>query len=201
MNLEIGPGGDLFYPDFDGGTVRRVRFDTGPGTGTYLSDMTPTSATNGWGPFERDRSNGEKGAADGGPITLGGVTYAKGLGTHAASDIRIQPRRDLHVASPPQIGVDDEVGANGSVIFSVVGDGTTRFTSPALTGASATVSINVPITRRQRAAAGRRGGRRRRRYDHADWADARLDVRRRWRQPAAGPDDRRAGLHAHVARG
>ena len=44
--------------------------------------------TNGWGPVEKDRSNGEAGASDGEPITLNGVTYAKGLGAHAASDVR-----------------------------------------------------------------------------------------------------------------
>ncbi len=173
VNLEIGPGGDLFYPDFDGGTIRRVRFDTGPGTGTYLSDMTPTSATNGWGPFERDRSNGEEGVADGGPITLGGITYAKGLGTHAASDIRYSLGGTC-TSLTAQVGVDDEVGANGSVVFSVVGDGTTRYTSPALTGSSATVPINVPITgvnELQLVVAVGAGGDA---YDHADWADARL---------------------------
>jgi glucose/arabinose dehydrogenase len=26
VNLEIGPGGDLFYVDFDGGTIRRIRY-------------------------------------------------------------------------------------------------------------------------------------------------------------------------------
>ena len=53
---------------------------------TYLSDLpfvgTPT---NGWGPVERDRSNGEQGATDGGPIRIRGNTYTKGLGVHSAS--------------------------------------------------------------------------------------------------------------------
>ena len=26
VQLEIGPGGDLFYPDYDGGTIRRIRY-------------------------------------------------------------------------------------------------------------------------------------------------------------------------------
>ncbi len=26
MNLQFGPGGDLFYPDFDGGTIRRIHY-------------------------------------------------------------------------------------------------------------------------------------------------------------------------------
>jgi glucose/arabinose dehydrogenase len=26
VDLQIGPGGDLFYADFDGGTIRRIRY-------------------------------------------------------------------------------------------------------------------------------------------------------------------------------
>ena len=52
-----------------------------------LSDLTPTSATNGWGPYEKNMSNGEAGAGDGRTITLNGTTYAKGLGVHASSDL------------------------------------------------------------------------------------------------------------------
>ncbi|MGH2445283.1 MAG: PQQ-dependent sugar dehydrogenase, partial [Candidatus Limnocylindria bacterium] len=160
VQLKIGPGGDLFYPDFNGGTIRRVTYappngtptavaaatptsGTAPltvdfdGTGStdpdddpltyawdldgdgafddsssatpsftytqpdsytvglrvsdpgglsdadqltidvvaststvYLSDLPFVSSTNGWGPVERDRSNGETGATDGGTLTL-----------------------------------------------------------------------------------------------------------------------------------
>ena len=42
---------------------------------------------NGFGPAERDQSVGPDGADDGGAIWLAGVTYAKGLGTHARSEI------------------------------------------------------------------------------------------------------------------
>jgi glucose/arabinose dehydrogenase len=34
VNLEAGPGGDLFYVDFDGGTIRRIR---------YLANQAPTA--------------------------------------------------------------------------------------------------------------------------------------------------------------
>src|SRR5262249_32968963 len=42
-------------------------------SGAYLSDLNPTFASNGWGPYERDRSNGDLAAADGHVITLNGV--------------------------------------------------------------------------------------------------------------------------------
>ena len=56
----------------------------------HVSDLLWASEQNGLGPAERDRSNGEGGAADGAPITLNGVTYAKGVGAHAHSEIRIE---------------------------------------------------------------------------------------------------------------
>ena len=59
----------------------------GPTT-SYLSDLAWTSATNGLGPVERDKSNGEAAAGDGKTITLNGTTYPKGLGANANSDIR-----------------------------------------------------------------------------------------------------------------
>ena len=46
------------------------------------------SAVSGWGPVERDQSNGDLAADDGAPLRLRGVTYAKGLGMHAVADVR-----------------------------------------------------------------------------------------------------------------
>jgi hypothetical protein len=44
--------------------------------------------TNGWGPIEKDQSNGDLAAGDGLTLTLNGTTYNQGLGAHAASDVR-----------------------------------------------------------------------------------------------------------------
>ncbi|MGH7358282.1 MAG: PQQ-dependent sugar dehydrogenase, partial [Candidatus Rokuibacteriota bacterium] len=41
--LEIGPGGDLFYVDFDGGKVWRVRYFAGNQPPTAVAEATPTS--------------------------------------------------------------------------------------------------------------------------------------------------------------
>ncbi|NEE33675.1 hypothetical protein G3M53_50555, partial [Streptomyces sp. SID7982] len=54
----------------------------------WASDLDWTASQNGWGPVERDRSNGEAGAGDGGPLKIGGVAYDKGLGTHAPAKVR-----------------------------------------------------------------------------------------------------------------
>ena len=56
---------------------------TSTDTAVYLSNLTWTSAINGWGPAEKDESNGESLSGDGTTITLNGQTYTKGLGVHA----------------------------------------------------------------------------------------------------------------------
>lgn len=145
---------------------------TSGGSLTYLSDMTPTSATNGWGPYERDMSNGEIAAGDGNPIRLGATTYAKGLGVHADSDLRFA-LGGACTSFAADIGLDEEVGINGSVVFQVFTDGTQRYASSALTGASTTQSVSVDVTGRQelRLVVLTNGVAD---FDHADWAGARV---------------------------
>jgi PKD repeat protein len=43
VNLETGPGGDLFYVDFDGGTIRRIRYFNANQPPTAVATATPTS--------------------------------------------------------------------------------------------------------------------------------------------------------------
>src|SRR5205085_703316 len=78
-------------------------------------------------------------------ITLNGTTYAKGLGVHAASTIRY----DLGgacTAFTGSVGVDDEVGAAGSVVFQVLGDGTKIYDSGLMNGGTATKSFTISLT-------------------------------------------------------
>ena len=43
VQLQIGPGGDLFYPDFDGGTIRRVSFTPANNPPTAVATANPTT--------------------------------------------------------------------------------------------------------------------------------------------------------------
>lgn len=43
VDLEIGPGGDLFYVDFDGGTIRRVQYSAGNQPPVAVATASPTS--------------------------------------------------------------------------------------------------------------------------------------------------------------
>ncbi|WP_230197461.1 endo-alpha-N-acetylgalactosaminidase family protein [Timonella senegalensis] len=84
----------------------------------YLSDL-PFAKTpiNGWGPVERDQANGEQGQNDGPKLSLKGVEYEKGLGTHANSRVEF----DLYgqcTAFSALVGVDGKQKA-GTVVFKV----------------------------------------------------------------------------------
>ena len=116
-----------------------------PAGANAVSDLPFLSATNGWGPVERDTSNGEAAAGDGKTITLNGVTYAKGLGTNSISDVQIYTGGKCTTFTAT-VGVDDEQGSAGSVTFSVIADGQTLVTTPVLKGSSPSASINVPVT-------------------------------------------------------
>jgi hypothetical protein len=43
VDLQIGPGGDLFYVDYDGGTIRRIRFTSGNQAPNAVIQATPLS--------------------------------------------------------------------------------------------------------------------------------------------------------------
>ncbi|MEL6820790.1 MAG: NPCBM/NEW2 domain-containing protein, partial [Calditrichota bacterium] len=151
-----------------------------PGNGTttetiYLSDLNWVGTPiNGWGPVEKDRSNGERGATDGNVITIEGQTYAKGLGAHATSEIIYNLNAGYDVFKS-DIGVDDETCGAGSIQFFVYLDGQLEYESPVLTQADPAVSIEIPVfgVNELKLAIGDAGngiG-----CDHGDWADARLE--------------------------
>lgn len=139
----------------------------------FLSDLSWTAAVNGWGPVERDMSNGELGFADGRTLTLNGETFPKGLGAHGRSEIRyaVPAGCSRFTAS---VGVDDEVGSRGSMAFQVFVGTTRLYDSGTMTGLSATKLVDLAVS----------GGAELRLviadaadgvdYDHGDWAAARL---------------------------
>src|SRR5215471_15798431 len=73
---------------------------------TYVSDLPYRAVANGWGPVEKDTSNGEQAAGDGHTISLHGVTYAKGLGVHANSEVDV-PLNGAYTTFQSAIGIDD----------------------------------------------------------------------------------------------
>ncbi|WP_052398228.1 NPCBM/NEW2 domain-containing protein [Streptomyces sp. NRRL F-5123] len=147
-----------------------------PPTGSpYVSDL-PFTSTNGWGPVERDTSNGEDAAGDGHTITVNVTTYAKGLGAHALSDVTVYLGGNC-TAFTAAVGIDDETGDYGSVTYTVLADGKPVATTDVLRASQDPVTLNADITGAQHldlvVGDGGDGGDGNG-SDHADWANAHL---------------------------
>lgn len=130
------------------------------------------SASSGWGPIEKDRSNGERAAGDGRPLTVGGRVFAQGYGVHAPSELRYSLSSadgSACVRFRAQVGLDDEVGSRGSARFEVWGDSQKLYDSGVQRGTDAARAVDVDLrgkgTLRLVVTDGGDG----KSYDHADW--------------------------------
>jgi alpha-galactosidase len=142
-----------------------------PPSGTsYLSDLAWTSATNGWGPVEKDQSNGETAAGDGHPITIGGTVFTKGLGTNAPSTITYYLGGKCSQLTT-MVGVDDEKNGKGTVEFEITADGTQVADSGVLNDASGPKPLQADVTGVQNIQLIVTDGGDGNDSDHADWAD------------------------------
>lgn len=155
-------------------SVGAVQLPPAPPAGTtYVSDLAWISATNGWGPVEKDLSNGENAAGDGRPLSLDGVTYAKGLGVHAPSTVSyfLGGRCSRFIA---RVGVDDEIPDYGSVIFTVLVDGRPKQVSTTMTGLSPSVVLDVDVAGATYLDLQTSSGSSSISGAHGDWADAKV---------------------------
>jgi alpha-galactosidase len=129
--------------------------------------------TTGWGAPHAGKS------VDNHPLTLHGTVYDAGVGTHAESRLRVNLDGNA-IRFTAIVGVDDEVADKGSVVFEVRRDGRRAVRTRVLRGGDAPQELNVDLRGAKTmdlvvADAGDGNT-----YDHADWADARIN-------PAAGP--------------
>ncbi|WP_262063921.1 beta-galactosidase [Streptomyces sp. STR69] len=143
----------------------------------YISDLPFRSSSNGWGPVERDQSNGENAEGDGLPLTLHDTTYAKGLGTHAASSAQVWlggSCTTFHAA----LGLDQETYGRSdgpaTVDFTVLADGEQVYDSGTVDRDTDTKAIDVDVSGARQlelvvSDAGDGNA-----LDHADWADAKV---------------------------
>jgi hypothetical protein len=177
--LAVGGDGAPTTEDCAGTAAQQWTLPTADGTGRPptpavhsgpLSDQPWTIATNGWGPVEKDLSNGERAAHDGRTLTIRGTTYAKGLGVHAASSVAYDLGGKCQKLTV-DVGVDDETGGQGSVDFQIYRDTTKVADSGTLTGESAVKHLSADLTggstlRLVVTKSGQNID-----HDHADWAD------------------------------
>lgn len=174
MGIDPAPGpssqlGEAATPDLP---LSPSAPEAGGSATRFLSDVCADGVLNGWGPIERNLSNGEQAEGDGGPLSVANVVYSKGLGTHAPSEASFALGGRCTRLSA-QVGIDDEMKGKGSVRFEVWGDGVLLTQTAELTGVDAAQALDVDVTSVQSlrlvTVAGADSG-----SDHADWADARL---------------------------
>jgi hypothetical protein len=133
----------------------------------YAGDLKAVTFISGWnGDPRRDLSIEDN------PIRIRGEVFAKGIGTHAVSEIAYKVRSDFR-RFVAVVGVDDEKDGQGTVTFAVFADDKPLLETGALNGFQERVPINVEIpkgTKLIRLLVGDAGDGVA--CDHADWANA-----------------------------
>ncbi len=145
---------------------------------TSVVELPWRAIRNGWGPVEKNRSNGEDHAGDGRPISMNKKRYRSGFGCHAASEIRVPLGVRYHTFIC-DIGFDDEVRwqkpaeRKTRVVFLVYGDNQRLYSSNVVTANSPTKTIKVSVRGKKqlRLVVMRVGDGR---LAHVDWASPRL---------------------------
>jgi hypothetical protein len=140
----------------------------------YLSTLTPAAATNGLGPFERDRHNGGSAAGDGGPMVLNGVAFPKGVGANANGDLKFTFTAGQYTAFRANVGIDDSCGAAGSSVIEVKVNDNGVYVSPVLRATSPTLALNINVTGKTSIRLITSGAGDGTSCDRVDWAGARL---------------------------
>ncbi|GGK34871.1 hypothetical protein GCM10008955_31010 [Deinococcus malanensis] len=134
------------------------------------------AASNGWGPVEIDRSNGEQAAGDGRTLSINGKTYTRGYGVHAGSELRFSLKGTGANCTrfTADVGVDDEVGKKGKVVFQVFLDGVKAYDSGAMKGKDPARLVDLDITGKQELRLVVTDAGNGINYDHADWAQPKI---------------------------
>lgn len=115
----------------------------------FLSDLKYVTASNSQGPIELNKTNGANGDGDGFSILLKNVSYSKGLGVSANSEITYNIPDGQFFRLRAKLGIGDEISNmcnnTGGVIFKVFGDGNLIYTSPTVFRNSALINLDVSI--------------------------------------------------------
>ena len=134
-----------------------------------LTSLDLTHLRQGWGEPQVDKS------IEGKPLSIGGRVFEHGVGSHAASVLRLQLDGGTERFTA-WIGVDDETDGRGSLVFKVYGDGELLFDSGTMRGGDEARELDVDLRGVQRAMLVTTGATDGIDYDHANWAEATLHV-------------------------
>ncbi|MCX7598787.1 MAG: NPCBM/NEW2 domain-containing protein [Armatimonadetes bacterium] len=133
----------------------------------WLDEIEPVTAVQEWGWLHRRQS------VDGNPISIGGVVYERGLGTHANGALRYQLDNRYRLFEA-WVGVDDEKGGAGTVVFQVWADGEKVFDSGVMRGGEPAKKVSIPLDGVEELELVVTDAGDGITCDHADWADAKL---------------------------
>ncbi|MCR8644798.1 NPCBM/NEW2 domain-containing protein [Paenibacillus sp. N1-5-1-14] len=133
----------------------------------YVSDGYPISTTVGYRTVADDKS------VDQHPLKLQGTTYGKGLGTHANSEI-VYELNGQYKRFTSIVGVDDEVGPYGTVVFQVFVDGVKQYDSGLMVGGGSPGKVDVDLSGASQLKLVVTDGGDNMTNDHADWAEVKL---------------------------
>ncbi|WP_447138593.1 NPCBM/NEW2 domain-containing protein [Micromonospora sp. LZ34] len=153
------------------GTVVEEQAAPADGPVEYLSDRDWVSATAGWRSVQKDR------AVSGNPISIGGIGYAKGIGTHANSEIvyDLEPADTRFVAI---VGIDDvqRTSPNASIVFQVLADGEVVYDSGLMRAQpySPPQRVELDVLGVEQLVLRVTDAGNTNNSDHADWADAKV---------------------------
>ena len=157
--------------------AQRLTVPAAPPTApAWASDLRWAAEKNGYGPVERDMSNGGIPAGDGKPLTINGVVYPKGLGAHAPSEV-VFYLGGRCTAFTADVGVDDEREATnkqGSATFEIYADGTRVAATGVRTWQDPALPLTADLHGAQYLRLAITDGGDGNSYDRSDWAGARL---------------------------
>jgi alpha-galactosidase len=134
-----------------------------------LSSLDLKQMTTGWSDAKADQG------VTGKQLGIGGQEYAHGVGTHSASQFRVNLDRKA-TRFTAEVGVDDGAGKQGSVEFIVSGDGKILWRSEVIRGGRAAIPVTVDLTGVKILGLSVTDGGDGISDDHADWADANISM-------------------------
>jgi len=146
----------------------------------WLSTLNLSRIEQGWGQAHADRS------VEMNPLQIGGRSFEHGIGTHASSSIPIE--LDGHgVRLMGWVGVDDETEKRGSVIFRVEADGKEIWSSGVMRGGEEAKEVGLDLTGVKSLVLQVGDAEDGTAYDHADWADLKVEMKEGRPRIAAPP--------------
>ena len=136
----------------------------------WLDDLDVSVTTQGWGDPHKNQS------VDGHGLSIGGQSFAHGLGTHAESILYVSLNNGARSFSA-SVGVDGEVSnPQASIEFFVLGDGKVLWQSGVMRAGEPAKNVTVDLTgvKMLLLKVGDAGDGIA--FDHADWADAQFET-------------------------